>query len=194
MGSSLRSCHCASPGRTGGMAPRFYHGAGIASGENAGCPGGWSCAVRGGAAALGRSGYRTTPAMGGRRFPGGVFDPDQHRPPERATACEPAPRCRHAWRLPPKAVADPPRGGRHPMKALALRTAVAALVFTAVPSHAQQITGTPGSPSATTTIDGQYLPAAAAEVRRRRSTSTPSSPSPGGRRRSCRPRARRTCC
>src|SRR5215469_5803181 len=28
-----------------------------------------------------------------------------------------------------------------------------------VPVNAQQITGTPGSPSATTTIDGRYLPA-----------------------------------
>jgi len=31
-------------------------------------------------------------------------------------------------------------------------------VFTIVPTLAQQTTGTPGSPSATTTIDGKYLP------------------------------------
>jgi hypothetical protein len=32
------------------------------------------------------------------------------------------------------------------------------LSFGAATGHAQQITGTPGSPSATTTIDGKYLP------------------------------------
>ena len=32
------------------------------------------------------------------------------------------------------------------------------IVSAAVPVHAQQTTGTPGSPSATTTIDGKYLP------------------------------------
>jgi hypothetical protein len=35
----------------------------------------------------------------------------------------------------------------------------AVLMLASIPSaYAQQITGTPGSPSATTTIDGQYLP------------------------------------
>ena len=34
----------------------------------------------------------------------------------------------------------------------------ALLVVTVATSYAQQITGTPGSPSATTTIDGKYLP------------------------------------
>ena len=34
----------------------------------------------------------------------------------------------------------------------------AAIVLTGVPSFAQHITGTPGSPDATTTIDGRYLP------------------------------------
>ena len=32
------------------------------------------------------------------------------------------------------------------------------LMLAASPAPAQQITGTPGSPSATTTIDGRYLP------------------------------------
>src|SRR6478672_10422231 len=32
------------------------------------------------------------------------------------------------------------------------------LVIACVPAGAQQTTGTPGSPSATTTIDGKYLP------------------------------------
>jgi hypothetical protein len=37
--------------------------------------------------------------------------------------------------------------------------AVCLLAMSAVvTAHAQQITGTPGSPSATTTIDGRYLP------------------------------------
>ena len=42
------------------------------------------------------------------------------------------------------------------MRALALSVSVLAL--TAGSTFAQQITGTPGSPSATTTIDGRYLP------------------------------------
>jgi hypothetical protein len=37
-------------------------------------------------------------------------------------------------------------------------SAAAFLVFACVPAGAQQTTGTPGSPSATTTIDGKYLP------------------------------------
>jgi hypothetical protein len=36
-----------------------------------------------------------------------------------------------------------------------------------VPVNAQQITGTPGSPSATTTINGTYLPPSASRVRGR---------------------------
>ena len=40
---------------------------------------------------------------------------------------------------------------------LSLLTGAAAM-FVALPAPAQQITGTPGSPSATTTIDGKYLP------------------------------------
>ena len=42
------------------------------------------------------------------------------------------------------------------IRALALSASVLAL--TAGSTFAQQITGTPGSPSATTTIDGKYLP------------------------------------
>ena len=41
---------------------------------------------------------------------------------------------------------------------LSLLTA-AAVMFVALPAPAQQITGTPGSPSATTTINGEQLPA-----------------------------------
>src|SRR5205823_708377 len=41
---------------------------------------------------------------------------------------------------------------------LFLLTAAAAMLFT-LPAPAQQINGTPGSPSATTTIDGKQLPA-----------------------------------
>ena len=45
------------------------------------------------------------------------------------------------------------------MKKSALLLSAATLtVFTIVPTLAQQTTGTPGSPSATTTIDGRYLP------------------------------------
>ena len=40
---------------------------------------------------------------------------------------------------------------------LSLLTGAAAM-FVALPAPAQQITGTPGSPSATTTIDGKQLP------------------------------------
>lgn len=36
--------------------------------------------------------------------------------------------------------------------------ALAALVLVSAPADAQQVTGTPGSPDATTTIDGRYLP------------------------------------
>jgi hypothetical protein len=41
---------------------------------------------------------------------------------------------------------------------LSLLTAVAAM-FVALSARAQEITGTPGSPSATTTISGEQLPA-----------------------------------
>ena len=39
-----------------------------------------------------------------------------------------------------------------------LLVAATLTVFTFVPTLAQQTTGTPGSPDATTTIDGKYLP------------------------------------
>jgi arylsulfatase A-like enzyme len=35
---------------------------------------------------------------------------------------------------------------------------IVAAMFVAVPAHSQGVTGTPGSPSATTTIDGKYIP------------------------------------
>src|SRR5262245_51263855 len=41
-----------------------------------------------------------------------------------------------------------------------LLTGCALLAFAGLAAHAQQTTGTPGSPSATTTIDGNYLPPA----------------------------------
>jgi arylsulfatase len=40
----------------------------------------------------------------------------------------------------------------------ALALSVSVLALTTGSTFAQQITGTPGSPSATTTIDGKYLP------------------------------------
>jgi arylsulfatase len=43
----------------------------------------------------------------------------------------------------------------------------AAAMFVALPAPAQQITGTPGSPSATTTISGKQLSASPGEARRR---------------------------
>ena len=47
-----------------------------------------------------------------------------------------------------------------------LLLAFAALaLLTIIPATAQQLTGTPGSPSATTTIDGNYIPESATYVR-----------------------------
>src|SRR5499427_10422148 len=43
-------------------------------------------------------------------------------------------------------------------KSSLLLSAATLTVFTIVPTLAQQTTGTPGSPGATTTIDGKYLP------------------------------------
>ena len=42
--------------------------------------------------------------------------------------------------------------------ALSLSSIVTLVLFTGAPALAQQITGAPGSPSATTTIDGKQLP------------------------------------
>ncbi|MCP3398184.1 hypothetical protein [Bradyrhizobium sp. CCGB20] len=45
------------------------------------------------------------------------------------------------------------------MKTSALLLSAATLtIFTMAPTSAQQTTGAPGSPGATTTIDGKYLP------------------------------------
>src|SRR5271165_5317295 len=40
-----------------------------------------------------------------------------------------------------------------------LQCITGALLMAAIPSLGQQMTGTPGSPDATTTIDGRYIPA-----------------------------------
>ena len=45
-------------------------------------------------------------------------------------------------------------------------TSTALALVGIIPAAAQQITGTPGSPSATTTIDGKYLPPSASALRR----------------------------
>ncbi|MFZ0133574.1 MAG: hypothetical protein WAK95_13630, partial [Desulfobacterales bacterium] len=46
-----------------------------------------------------------------------------------------------------------------PNKHILLSGIIVAALMAVVPSaNAQQITGTPGSPSATTTVDGNYLP------------------------------------
>jgi len=67
------------------------------------------------------------------------------------------------------------------------------VLSTPEPTLAQQITGTPGSPEATTTITGKQLPPPDPKfggVIRRKPPSRPH----GGRRVSCRRRAHRTCC
>lgn len=45
-----------------------------------------------------------------------------------------------------------------PMRLISLASTAAALAFSFGSACAQQVTGTPGSPGATTTIDGRYLP------------------------------------
>jgi hypothetical protein len=44
------------------------------------------------------------------------------------------------------------------IRALTFSASISILALTAGSTFAQQTTGTPGSPSATTTIDGKYLP------------------------------------
>ena len=72
---------------------------------------------------------------------------------------------------------------------------LAAAVFAVTPvAQAQvQTTGTPGSPSATTTIPGNQLPAPpepfGGVIKEEAKDSTPFWPGP-----SCHPRAHRTCC
>ena len=58
--------------------------------------------------------------------------------------------------------------GRATMAAtVAVNLAIAlCTLLLAAPTESQQVTGTPGSPSATTTIDGKQLPAAAPKIRR----------------------------
>jgi hypothetical protein len=66
---------------------------------------------------------------------------------------------------------------------------VAALLSSVALSAAQEVTGTPGAPDATTTVDGHYLPnpppAFGGEIGLSAKDSNPT-----GRRRSFRPRAR----
>ena len=64
----------------------------------------------------------------------------------------------------------------------------------ALAAGAQQITGTLGSPSATTTIDGATTARARSEIRRRDQGRCPATRSRGGHRASCRPRRRPTSC
>src|SRR5262245_26361338 len=47
---------------------------------------------------------------------------------------------------------------QRPLSPAALLTACSVLALTVLTAHAQQITGRPGSPSATITLDGRYLP------------------------------------
>jgi arylsulfatase len=47
---------------------------------------------------------------------------------------------------------------RHRFTSCCLLAALLLLPLTALNAHAQQVTGTPGSPEATTTVDGRYLP------------------------------------
>ena len=68
------------------------------------------------------------------------------------------------------------------------------LIAWSPPAAAQQITGTPGAPSATTTVDGRYLPNPPAPFGGVINLDAKQIPSPGGRRPWCRPRAHPTCC
>lgn len=78
------------------------------------------------------------------------------------------------------------------MKSTAIAsTAIITILMGFGAASAQQITGTPGNPDATTTVDGRYLP----NPRRHsvvRSGSARKTRSPIGRRRSCPQKARRT--
>ena len=48
------------------------------------------------------------------------------------------------------------KGGQ--LMKMAIAVILVAFAYTALPAVAQETTGTPGSPGATTTIDGRYLP------------------------------------
>ena len=71
---------------------------------------------------------------------------------------------------------------------------LAAVTAAGTPAMAQQTTGTPGSPGATTTIDGRYLPGPRRRSSRVTSTSMLLSPSRTGRPALCRLKARPMCC
>ena len=66
-----------------------------------------------------------------------------------------------------------------------------ALLLLAAPALPQQVTGVPGSPSATATINGQQLPPPPPKFGGV-INAMPPSPSPGGRPGWCHPRARPT--
>ena len=72
-------------------------------------------------------------------------------------------------------------------------SALTLTLLVSVSASAQQTTGVPGSPNATTTIDGRYLPPPPQKFRAR-SILTPRNRSRLGRRASCRQRARPTSC
>ena len=75
----------------------------------------------------------------------------------------------------------------------AVTVIVTAMALAALPAVAQQITGTLGSPSATTTISNKQLPPPDPKFGGVIRT-TPCSPKPGGHRAWCRRKARPTCC
>jgi hypothetical protein len=61
------------------------------------------------------------------------------------------------------------------MKLKSLLALCLAIPMTALNAHAQHITGTPGSPDATTTINGRYLPSPAQPFRGQKARELPAS-------------------
>ena len=66
------------------------------------------------------------------------------------------------------------------VRSLSTIAVVAVFLVTAAAAHAQQTTGVPGSPSATTTIDGEYSAVPTTSVRRRDQHELPRIPSRAG--------------
>ena len=79
------------------------------------------------------------------------------------------------------------------MKTRACLAVFAAGYVSCIPAAAQEVTGALGSPSATSTIDGQSLPAAPPAFGGTINLDAEELDSPGGRLPWCRRRARRTC-
>ena len=81
-------------------------------------------------------------------------------------------------------------------KKIALPASVGAalILLAALPALAVETVGVPGSPSATTTIDGKQLPAPDPKFGGVIKTGCPAVESRGGHRASCPPRMRPTCC